>query len=248
MHNQHQQLNEGLRPMDLENMVSNLFEIDSHRSKMGEDRDICVLTFKISDRNPAKDLMEFIEKGFPFVLDSDVSAGENMDGNYFVFVELNRTPNLSEQIKELAYGIKKLTGVNEWKFKYHKMPSEFELTTESLDKIIPPTPTDYDAHLNNVRTEGVKKFFSRTLMDNLTLDGDVITIHKPFNQKIQLRLVDQGDQTVLENNTDPVSLDTASASEVFWLTKVLGDYNITKLGDTLVFDNNGQKMILQRIE
>lgn len=243
-----QQLNEGLRPMDLENMVSDLFEIDSHRSKMGEDRDICVLTFKIADRNPAKDLMEFIEKGFPFVLDSDVSAGENADGNYFVFVELYRTPKLSEQIKELTSGVRKLTGINEWRFRYHKMPKDFNLSEEVLGKVIPPTPTDYDAHLNNIRTESVKNFFNKTLMDDLTLDNDVITIHKPFNQKIQLRLINQGDQTVLENNTDAISLDTASASEVFWLTKVLGDYNIAKIGDKLVFDNNGQKMLIQRIE
>lgn len=234
--------------MDLENMVSNLFEIDTHRSKMGEDRDICVLTFKIADRNPAKDLMEFIEKGFPFVLDSDVSAGENADGDYFVFVELYRTPKLSEQIKELTSGVRKLTGIDEWRFKYHKMPKDFNLEEDVLSKVVPPTPTDYDAHLNNLRTEGVKNFFNKTLMDNLTLDGDIITIHKPFNQKIQLRLIKEGDQTVLENNTDAVALDTASASEVFWLTKVLGDYNIAKIGDTLVFDNAGQKMLIQRIE
>jgi hypothetical protein len=229
-------------------MVFGLFEIDTHRSKMGEDRDVCVLTFKIADRNPAKDLMEFIEKGFPFVLDSDVSAGENADGNYFVFVELYRTPKLSEQIKELTAGVRKLTGITEWKFRYHKMPRDFDLTEEQLGKIIPPTPVDYDAHLNNLRTEGVKSFFNKTLMDDLTLENDLITIHKPFNQKIQLRLIAQGDQTVLENNTDAVSLDTESASEVFWLTKVLGDYNIAKIGNNLVFDNNGQKMLIQRIE
>jgi hypothetical protein len=57
-----QQLNEGLRSLDLEEMVYPLFEIDSHRSKMGEDRDVCVMTFKVKDRNPAKDVMEFIEK------------------------------------------------------------------------------------------------------------------------------------------------------------------------------------------
>lgn len=247
MHNQPQQLKEGLRPLDLKDMISGLFEIDTHRSKMGEDRDVCVLTFKVKDRNPAKDMMEFIEKGYPFVLDSDVSAGENSDGDYFVFVELSRTPNLAEQINELTYGVKKLTGITDWKFRYHKMANDFEVTSESLSRVIPPTPSDYDAHLNNIRTEGVKKFFSKTLMDDLTLENNVITIHKPFNQRIQLKLLDQGDQTVLENNTDPVSLDTGSASEVFWLTKVLGDYNITKLGDTLVFDNNGQKMLLQRI-
>ena len=37
-----QQLNEGLRSLDLQEMIYPLFEIDSHRSKMGEDRDVCV--------------------------------------------------------------------------------------------------------------------------------------------------------------------------------------------------------------
>jgi hypothetical protein len=84
-------------------------------------------------------------------------------------------------------------------------------------------------------------------MDNLTLDGNIITIHKPFDQKIQLKMIAHGDQTILENNTDAIQLDPESTSEVFWLTKVLGDYNITKIGDQLVFDNAGQTMLLQRI-
>ena len=71
-----QQLNEGLRSNDLKDMVRNVFNIDTHRSKMGEDRDVCVLSFTVKDRNPAKDLMEFIEKGYNFVLDADVSSGE----------------------------------------------------------------------------------------------------------------------------------------------------------------------------
>ena len=242
-----QQLNEGLRSLDLEEMVYPLFEIDSHSSKMGEDRDVCVVTFKVKDRNPAKDVMEFIEKGFNFVLDSDVSSGENSEGEYFVFVELGRTPQLAEQIKEITYGVKKLTGIDNWKFKYHKSPNEFEMTEESLNRMIPPTPEKYDQHLVKMQTEGIKNFFNKTLMDDLTLESDIITIHKPFNQTVKLRMIAQGDQTILENNTDAVRLDPESTSEVFWLTKVLGDYNIAKIGDQLVFDNCGQKMLLQRI-
>ena len=49
---------------------------------MGEDRDVCVISFQVTDRAPAKDLMEFIEKGYHFVLDSDVSSGENEKGEY----------------------------------------------------------------------------------------------------------------------------------------------------------------------
>jgi len=63
-----QQLNEGLRPDDLTELVYPIFEVDSFRSKMGEDQDVCVVSFKVTDRAPAKDLMEFIEKGYEFDL------------------------------------------------------------------------------------------------------------------------------------------------------------------------------------
>jgi hypothetical protein len=244
-----QQLKEGLRTNDLEGMVYPLLSIDTHRSKMGEDRDVCVVSLTVKDRNPAKDLMEFVEKGFNFVLDADVSSGENEQGEYFVFIELDRTPKLAEQIKEIEYGIKKLTNINEWKFKYYQDTSEHDLTEETLSNVIPSTPEKYDGLLTKIKTEGIKRFFSKTLMDNLTLDGDVITIHKPFNKQVKLRMVKEATtDAILEGMTDIITMDEDSISEIFWLTKVLGDYNINKVGDKFMFDNNGQAMLLQRIE
>ncbi len=243
-----QQLNEGLRSNDLKDMVRNILNIDTHRSKMGEDRDVCVLSFTVKDRNPAKDLMEFIEKGYNFVLDADVSSGENEDGEYLVFVELNRTPKLAENIKELEYGISKLTDIDDFKFKYYKEDSVHDLREETISSIVPTSPTDYDGFVNKVRTEGIKKFFSKTLMDDLTLDGDVITIHKPFDKQIKLRMVKEAaTDTILEGVTDTITMDETAVSEIFWLTKVLGDYNINKVGDNFMFDNRGQAMLLQRI-
>ena len=86
-------------------------------------------------------------------------------------------------------------------------------------------------------------------MDDLTLDGDVITIHKPFNKQIKLRMVKEAaTDSILEGVVDAIIMNDASTSEIFWLTKVLGDYNINKVGDKFMFDNNGQAMLLQRIE
>lgn len=243
-----QQLNEGLRSGDLENMVIPMFNIDSFRSKMGEDRDVCVLSLTVKDRSPAKDVMEFVEKGYNFVLDADISAGEDDRGQYHVFIELARTPKLAEQIQELQYGIKKLTGLHDFKFKYYKESKEHDLTEESLKSIIPSTPQMYEGMLNKIRTEGIKRFFSKTLMDNLTLDGDVITIHKAFDKKVQLRMVKEATtESILEGVTDAITMDQDAMSEIFWLTKVLGDYNINKVGDKFMFDNKGQAMLLQRI-
>jgi hypothetical protein len=244
-----QQLNEGLRPLDLKEMVYPTFEVDTYRSKMGEDRDVCVISFQVKDRAPAKDLMEFIEKGYHFVLDSDVSSGENEKGEYSVFVELSRSPRLAEQIKELTYGVRKLTGIDDFKFKYHKENAVREVTEETLKSVIPSTPGDYDGMMSRIKTEGIKRFFNKTLMDDLSLDGDVITIHKPFDKTIQLRMVKEADtDTILEGSTDTVAMDENAMSEIFWLTKVLGDYNINKVGENFMFDNNGQAMLLQRIQ
>ena len=86
-------------------------------------------------------------------------------------------------------------------------------------------------------------------MDDLTLDGEVITIHKPFNNIIKLRMVKEAaTDSILEGVTDTIIMDEAATSEIFWLTKVLGDYNINKIGDKFMFDNGGQAMLLQRIE
>jgi hypothetical protein len=246
MQNQKRQpLNEGLRGLDLEKLIYPMFEVDTYRSKMGEDKDVCVLSFTAKDRGPARDMMEFVEKGYGFVLDADISAGENDQGEYTVFVELKRNPQLAEQIKDLTYGIQKLTGIEEWSFKYHKQSSVHVATTESLSSIIPSTPSRYEELLHEDKVNGVKNFFNKTLMDNLTINDDIITFHKPFGQSIQMRWLNEDDpQAVLEG---AASLDHEAMGEIFWLTKVLGNYNINKYQDKLLFTNGEQSMLLQRI-
>lgn len=246
-HQQHQPLNEGMRPMDLKEMVHSTFDVDTFRSKMGEDQDVCVVSFKVKDRSPAKDLMEFIEKGYPFVLDADVSSGEDNKGEYSVFVEISRTPKLSEQIKELTYGVKKLTGIDNFKFKYYKESDIHEATEENFKSHIPLTSRDYHGYVNKVKTEGVKRFFTKTLMDNLTLSDNIITIHKPFGIKVQMEIVkDDNTESILEGIEDGVAVDEATMSEIFWLTKVLGDYSINKVGENFVFNNGNRSMLLKR--
>jgi hypothetical protein len=241
-----QQLNEGLRPMDLKEMVHPIFDVDTYKSKMGEDRDVCVLSFKVKDRAPAKDLMEFIEKGFDFVLDSDLSSGENDKGEYFVFVELERSEKLAEQIKELATSINKLTGIDNWKFRYHKQSNAYDVVEENLSKIVPRSSSEYDGLMSKLKTESVKTFFNKTLMDDLTLENSIITIHKPFNQKVHLKWLNEHDpQAIVEGSP---SVDESSTAEIFWLTKVLGDYDISKFGDKLLFTNGDRAMLLQRTE
>ncbi len=249
MHNQKnkQQLNEGLRPGDLQDLIEPLFHVDKFRSKMGEDRDVCVVSFSVKDRLPAKDMMEFIERGYQFVLDADISSGEDTDGGYTVFVELERKDDLHKNIREIIEGLKRLTKIEDWNFRYHKSFETHDLD-ENLEKLIPNNANEYDGLMTRVKTEGIKKFFNKTLMDSLTLDGDVITIHKPFNQKLQFKLVAQDTtEKILEGATSQIQVDDKSMSEVFWLTKVIGDYGITKIGNQFLLKNKDESLIVERL-
>jgi len=240
-------LKEGLRANDLEDLIYPIFEVDTFKSKMGEDPDVCVVTFQAKDRYPAKDFMEFVEKGYPFVLDADVSAGENKDGEYSIFVEVERNNKLVENIMELLFGVGRISGINDWKFTYYKNKQEQNATTENLKKTVPTSSKIYEQTMNRFRTDEVKSFFSKTLMDDLTLEGNIITIHKPFDNTYKFELVQEGDNKLIEGLKDAPSIDEEATAETFWLTKIMGDYGITKVGGDYVFTNENRTMILKRI-
>jgi hypothetical protein len=238
-------LREGLRPYDLEDTVHHIFEIDSFKSKMGDDRDVCVLSFKVKDRNPARDMMEFIEKGYNFVLDADVSAGEDRNGNYHVFVELERKNELPRQIKEITDGIKKLTRIEDWKFRFHKNFKSYDLNEENLS-IIPQSSDSYDSMLENVRVESIQKFFSKTYKEDLLVEGDAITLLKPFGINFKFNIVDFGKSDEIQTKiSETIKMDTKSMAEVMWLTKVLGDFNISKYGNEYTLENGKDTMIIK---
>lgn len=237
-------ITEGLRSNDLKDLFYSNIEIDTFSSKMGEDRDVCVVTFQAMDRHPAKDFMEFVEKGYDFVLDADISSGENENGEYSIFVEISRTPEIASQICELMYGAKKLTGISEWNFRYYKDTTSYELNEENLTNIVPSSNDMYEGIMNKYKTEEVKSFFNKTLMDDLVLEDNFITIKKPFGIEIKLEKVDVDDpQSVIEGAE---IMDEAATAEMFWLTKVLGDYGISKYGDSFLFTNEDKAMLLKR--
>ena len=91
--NQHKlPLSEGLEQGDLDRLVHRKLHVDEFKSKMGSDADIIVLSFKVDGKEPARDLMNFIERGYEWILDADISSGELDDGQYLVFAELERDP------------------------------------------------------------------------------------------------------------------------------------------------------------
>jgi len=140
-------LRENLEAGDLKRLVHNELHIDEYKSKMGTDEDVCVISFKVSGKEPGADLVSFIEKGYDFVLDADVSSGEKEGGDYLVFVELQRSEELPEQIMAIMNDLMNLTEqtIEDWRVRYYKSTVDSELTPEVLSDIIPLTSEAYDA-------------------------------------------------------------------------------------------------------
>lgn len=139
------QLSEGLEQGDLKRLVHTELHIDEFKSKLGRDEDVCVISFKVKSKEPAKDLMNFCEKGYPWVLDSDVSSGEMDDGDYLVFVETERNSEFAANLLELIDDLLNLTeqDISEWRFRYHKGQDEHALTAEDINSIVPLSVAAY---------------------------------------------------------------------------------------------------------
>lgn len=137
---------EGLDAKDLENLIHNELHIDEFKSKLGDDSDVIVISFKVKDKEPAQDLVSFIEKGYNWVIDADVSSGEMSDGDFIVFVELDRNKEAPANIIELVEDMLNLTGqkLSDWRVRYYKNGRDETLDLETLERIIPLSSEAYE--------------------------------------------------------------------------------------------------------
>lgn len=148
-------LKENLEKGDLKRLVNPEIHIDEYKSKMGDDADIVVLSLKVKGKEPSTDLVNFIEKGYDFVLDADVSSGEKEGGDYLVFIELARTKEIPEQTMKLVDDLMSLTeqSVSDYKIKYRKSTEKHPLSQEVLERLIPLTPEDYKMKFDKEQKE-----------------------------------------------------------------------------------------------
>lgn len=138
-------ITEGLEQNDLKRLLHNEIHVDEFKSKMGNDEDIVVISFKMKGREPAYDLVNFIEKGYDWVIDADVSSGEMDDGDYIIFVECDREPSVAENFITMMDDIMNLTDqkISDLRVKFKSNPVEQELSLESIKQNLPLTSEDY---------------------------------------------------------------------------------------------------------
>jgi hypothetical protein len=240
-------LTESLRANDLQHLVKKVFEIDAYKSKIGDDSDIVVLSFTVNSEDPANDLENFLEMGYDFVLDADVSPGETDDGYYKVFVELERSRHVAEQIIVLLDGVERLTGMPDMRFRYFKNFESHDATLENLQEFIPADIASYHEATKKNSPNNYSDFFASSLADEINVVNESITFKKTWSDKLRFEIITSGSKADVYNRIKgPIMLESRDMSEVMFFTKFIGNYNITKVGNAFIFENNGWAVALEK--
>lgn len=238
----------GLRAGDLHDLVKPVFEVDSYKSKMGNDENIVVVSFSVMEEQASKDLVDFIEKGYNFVLDADSTPGEIDEGIYKVFVEIERNPKISAQISELLDGVGKLSMVEDFRFRYHKSFSSTLASIANLQEMIPSDTTSYTEMVSESGMNNFKDFFNKSYVESIEMFGDALLIKKAYADPLAFTVKDFSSTNQI-NESIKEKINMNDYAEILFLTKYLGDYNVMKFGEkTLTFENEGHTLVVERLQ
>lgn len=148
-------LNEGLNYQDMVDQVTPILGIDEFKSRIGEDSDIIVLNFIVSGEAVGNDLVDWLERGYDWIIDAEISPGEVLDKKYYVFVEMNRRNSAPRRIMELIEDLFTLTDIkpDDWELKING--KKYPASEEIIKQTIVLSPSEYknkeEGELNEMR-------------------------------------------------------------------------------------------------
>ena len=238
---------EGLKAGDLDGVVSKRFSVDQFKSKMGEDRNIMVLTFTVDGMAPAKDLERFAETGYKEVLDADATPGTLEDGKHRVFIEFARVESVDQHIRKFLDDLKNLANIEIFEFTYHKNVTPFEASAKNLADILPRTAIAYTQKINGMKLEETQTFFDKFQMMDCKLDNNIVEIKKRNADTLKFELHAFGNTNLIMNEIKAFRIDESAMAECMFLTKYFGPYQITKTTeDRFIFSKGGESALLSK--
>ena len=242
-------VNEGLKAGDLEGVVSNRFSVDQYKSKMGEDKNIMVLTFTVDGQAPAKDLERFAETGYKSVLDADATPGSMEDGKHKVFIEFARRPEVVTEIMSFLDDLKKLTNIEEFEYTYHKGENPTIVSAGTMSETIPTTPEDYEQRVNEMKVSEARSFFDKYDMMECKISENTMSVKKTgAGHELKFEIHKFGSTHDIMKEAKSFKIDIDSIAECTHLTKYFGPYDITKTNENkFIFTKGDQSALVSKI-
>jgi hypothetical protein len=116
-----------------------------------------------------------------------------------------------------------------------------------LKDIIPLDKESYTVSIQENRLNNFSNFFNRSYVENIEALENDLTFKKMFSESLRMRIKDFGPiNQVYANLGGKMDVSSRAISESIYFTKYLGNYNITKMGDNFVFENEGYAVVLEK--
>lgn len=134
------QLNEGIDYKDFVRQIIPVLSIDEYEAKTGSDDETVTLAFIVKGKQASDDLASWFEKGYDFVIDSQISKGEIRRGKHMVFVEMERRSKVPERIIEILQDLETLTNLemSDWTIEINDIEIEADLDQLKTNILLSP--------------------------------------------------------------------------------------------------------------
>lgn len=146
---------EALEYKDMQGMLKPTLHVDEFAAKMGDDDEIIVLSFFVRSAQAARDLENWFEKGYDWVMDADTSPGEIRPGRYLVYVEMRRRSRVPQQIQTMLEDLGTLTEFQPDQWHMHYGDQTLPFTEQDFARVVPLSPKSYrkarETDLNEMR-------------------------------------------------------------------------------------------------
>ena len=150
-------------------------------------------------------------------------------------------------MRELLNGIGQLCNCYEWRFRYQKANSSLPFNEETVMENIPLSQEEYDSKITEIKTTDLKGFFNQGTVEVTLESNSMIRFNKVYSGEISAKFIAIGKYEDVKNIVPgAISLDESSQTQVLFLNKFLGNYEINKIGNKFLIKNGDQAVVLEK--
>jgi len=229
-----------LLPLDLEDLVLPTFNIDLYDAKAGQNEDVLTLAFRVLGKPAAKDLEAFLEKDGRWILDCDVSSGEDNSDHFLVFVEIKRNQQSAQRICYTLDLIEKVTGVLAWKFTHSKSLVTNDAIESAIAAIVPMSPADYNENKEKEKTTTIENFFNDTTFNKVVVENNKIKLQQFYALPTPQREIIMNLES--DQGAGDLKRSALESTQAIWIQKALGaNYTVEQYDDKFLLSRPGHE-------
>jgi hypothetical protein len=109
------------------------------------------------------------------------------------------------------------------------------------------TVEDYNKKILDVKNKDIQEFFNQGATEVAVESDNTLTFKRPYAGDIKAKFISIGEyDAVKETIPGKLDLSESSQSQVLFLTKFLGNYDINKIGNKFLIRNGNQAIVIEK--